>query len=161
MSHDGVKPGYRPCVGIMLLNHDGRVLVGQRIDMPSDHWQMPQGGIDPGEDVRTAAMRELKEEIGTNRAEVIAESEDWLSYDVPAEIRRRLWGGRYLGQMQKWLVMRFTGQDSDIDLDTHHPEFRAWKWVDIDSLPDLIVPFKRDLYIQLVARYRNLARKAH
>lgn len=160
MSHDGVKPGYRPCVGIMLLNRDGQVLVAQRIDMPSDHWQMPQGGIDPGEDVRAAAMRELKEEIGTNQAKIIAESEDWLSYDVPLDLKTRLWGGRYRGQMQKWLVMRFTGSDDDIDLDTHHPEFKAWKWVDIDTLPDLIVPFKRDLYIQLVARYRGLAGKA-
>lgn len=159
MSADGVKPGYRRCVGIMLLNQDGKVLVAQRIDMPSDHWQMPQGGIDPGEDVRTAGLRELKEEIGTNQAEIIAEAEDWLCYDVPADLKTRLWGGRYRGQAQKWLVMRFTGSDADIDLDTHHPEFKSWKWVDIETLPDLIVPFKRDIYIQLVARYKTLARQ--
>jgi len=143
----------------MLLNCEGQVLVGQRIDMPSEHWQMPQGGIDPGEDVRSAAFRELREEIGTDKATILAESEDWLTYDVPPDLKKRLWGGRYRGQSQKWMVMRFTGRDADIDLETHQPEFSAWKWVDIETLPDLIVPFKRDLYSLLVARYRAFAHK--
>lgn len=137
---------YRPGVGIMLMSPAQRVFVARRIDMPSDAWQMPQGGIDAGESPDTAARRELKEEIGTDRAELVAESRDWLSYDLPADLVPRLWGGRFVGQRQKWFLMRFTGQDADIDIATEHPEFSAWKWAEPADLPALIVPFKRDLY---------------
>src|SRR5438034_9930760 len=116
---------YRPAVGIMLLNPAGRIFVGRRIDMPAGlaAWQMPQGGIDAGETPRQAALRELKEEIGTAKAEIVGESRGWLQYDLPAELAGRIWGGRYRGQRLKWLVMRFTGSDSDINLATEHPEF--------------------------------------
>lgn len=149
---------YRPCVGLMLLNARGDVFVAQRLDMPSDAWQMPQGGIDPGESVRAAGLRELREEIGTDDAEILAESEDWFRYDIPDALIGKLWGGKYRGQEQKWLVLRFTGTDADIDLETEEPEFSRWKWVDIEHLPDLIVPFKRSLYVELVTRFRPLAR---
>lgn len=141
----------------MLFGPDGRVFVGDRIDTPGDHWQMPQGGIDPGENPREAAMRELLEEIGTDRAEIVAEHPDWLKYDLPPEISARLWGGKYRGQMQKWFALRFTGQDADIRLDRHHQEFEAWRWEDIDRLPALVVGFKREIYEVVVAAFRHLA----
>jgi putative (di)nucleoside polyphosphate hydrolase len=147
---------YRRAVGIMLLNPERRVFVAQRIDFPSDAWQMPQGGIDAGEGPRQAALRELKEEIGTNDAEFLAESAGWLTYEFPAELRGKVWRGRYRGQRQKWFVLRFLGEDADIDLATKHPEFSAWKWVDPQELPRLIVPFKRQLYIELLAEFREL-----
>lgn len=148
--------GYRAGVGVMLLGPQNRVFVARRIDMAGDNWQMPQGGIDKGETPREAAMRELKEEIGTNRAEFLAESARWLRYDVPPRISRKVWGGRYRGQIQKWFAMRFTGQDADIDLATAHPEFDAWKWVDATDLPALIVPFKRTLYLEILAEFGRL-----
>lgn len=148
---------YRPCVGIMLINREGRVLVAKRIDMPSDAWQMPQGGIDEGEDPRAAALRELSEEVGTNAAEILAETPDWLTYDLPDELIGKLWEGRFRGQCQKWFAMRFTGADSDIDIATDNPEFSDWKWVEPAALPGLIVPFKRDLYAELVRRFGPLA----
>ena len=144
---------YRRGVGIMLLNDKNRVFVAQRIDFPGDAWQMPQGGIDPGESPLRAALRELKEEIGTDKAVPIAETKGWLSYEVPAELSRRLWRGRYRGQRQKWFLMRFTGKDADIDLATEHPEFNAWKWVGPAELPRLIVPFKRQLYLDLLEQF--------
>ena len=146
--------GYRPGVGIMLLNRANRVFVGRRIDTPGENWQMPQGGIDQGEAPRQAALRELKEEVGTDRAEFLAETTAWLRYDVPSEVAGRLWRGRYRGQMQKWYAMRFTGSNRDIALDTHHPEFDAWKWVPPAELPLLIVPFKRQLYLDILAEFR-------
>ncbi len=136
---------YRRGVGIMLLDRAGRVFVGRRIDA-QEAWQMPQGGIDPGESPRAAALRELAEEIGTAKAEIIAETKDWLRYDLPPALRGQAWGGGYRGQEQKWFAMRFLGDDRDIDLAAHHPEFDAWKWVPADLLPGLIVPFKRALY---------------
>ena len=148
--------GYRAGVGVMLLNRDNRVFVGRRIDVRSENWQMPQGGIDRGETPRHAALRELKEEVGTNKAEILAESARWLSYDVPREIAGRLWRGRYRGQRQKWFAMRFTGEDRDIALDTHHPEFDAWKWIAPTELPALIVPFKRQLYRDVLDEFAAL-----
>ena len=148
--------GYRAGVGVMLLDAQKRVFVGRRIDMEGDNWQMPQGGIDKGETPREAALRELKEEAGTDRAEFLAEAARWLRYDVPKEVAGRLWRGRYRGQMQKWFAMRFTGRDSDIDLATHHPEFDAWKWVAPAELPRLIVPFKRRLYLDILAEFAPL-----
>jgi putative (di)nucleoside polyphosphate hydrolase len=148
--------GYRAGVGVMLLDAQKRVFVGRRIDTAGDNWQMPQGGIDKGETPREAALRELKEETGTDRAEFLAEAARWLRYDVPKEVAGRLWRGRYRGQMQKWFAMRFTGRDSDIDLATHHPEFDAWKWVAPAELPHLIVPFKRRLYLDILAEFAPL-----
>lgn len=151
---------YRPCVGIMLFNRDGNVFVARRIDMVSEAWQMPQGGIDPGEEPAAAAFRELREEIGTAAAEILAETEDWLDYDLPAELIGKLWKGRYRGQRQKWFAMRFTGEDRDIDIATETPEFSEWKWVAPAELPGLIVPFKRPLYAELVDRFGPLAETA-
>jgi putative (di)nucleoside polyphosphate hydrolase len=147
---------YRAGVGIMLLNPKSDVFVGQRIDNPADAWQMPQGGIDEGETPIEAAWREMAEEIGTARAELLAESRDWLSYDLPADLVPRLWHGRYRGQQQKWFAFRFTGRDDDIDIARENPEFSAWQWAPFDSLPDLIVPFKRTLYRQLLEEFRPL-----
>jgi len=154
----GPPKEYRPCVGLMLINDDGKVFVARRIDMQSDAWQMPQGGIDAGEDPRTAALRELKEETGTDKAEIVAEHPEWLTYDLPPALRGRLWGGRYRGQCQKWYALRFLGRDADIDIATEHPEFLDWKWAPMTTLPDLIVPFKRALYARLVADFGHLAR---
>lgn len=147
---------YRPCVGIMLINPDGLVFVGQRIDNLVEAWQMPQGGIDEGETPEAAARRELGEEIGTEKAEIIAESRDWLTYDLPAELVPKVWKGRYRGQRQKWYAMRFLGTDADINIETHHPEFAAWRWVSHGDLPGLIVPFKRALYESVVAEFAPL-----
>ncbi len=155
----GEIPGYRAGVGIMLINDHGRIFVGRRADMPDmPAWQMPQGGIDPGERPRCAALRELKEEIGTDKAEILAESRKWRCYDIPAEIACRLWGGRYRGQRQKWFLMRFVGTDADINLATPNPEFNAWRWVEPDDLPRLIVPFKRPLYLDVLAEFRRHCR---
>jgi 8-oxo-dGTP pyrophosphatase MutT (NUDIX family) len=141
-------PDYRLGVGIMMLNSQNEVLVGRRADA-KDAWQMPQGGIDENEDPRDAAFRELREEIGTDKAEVIAESKAWLRYDLPLELRKR-WDDRWRGQQQKWFVMRFLGVDADIDLATEHPEFSTWKWVAVECLPELVVSFKRRLYVDLL-----------
>ena len=148
---------YRQGVGIMLLNRDKLVFVAQRIDRTSEAWQMPQGGIDPGESPAQAAMRELEEEIGTDKATIIRESRDWLTYDLPEPLRSQLWGGRYLGQRQKWFAMRFTGSDSDINIATAHPEFCQWRWIPMHQLPDIIVPFKRQNYQLLAEEFSDLA----
>lgn len=155
---DDPRP-WRACVGLMLFGPDGRVWVGDRFDTAGDHWQMPQGGIDEGETPREAALRELREETGTGKAEIIAEHPDWLKYDLPPEISTKIWDGRYRGQMQRWFALRFTGSDEDIRLDSHsQQEFEAWKWEDVDRLPDLVVGFKRDIYKQVVAAFRHLAK---
>jgi putative (di)nucleoside polyphosphate hydrolase len=149
-------PFYRPAVGIMLINPAGLAFIGRRIDMPAGlaAWQMPQGGIDPGESPREAAFRELEEEVGTDKAEILAETEGWLHYDLPPDIASRMWSGRWRGQRQKWFLMRFTGTDADINPGTEHPEFDAWEWVEPHRLPELIVPFKRQLYSELLAEFR-------
>ena len=151
---------YRPCVGLMLLNAGGQVFVGKRIDQTVEGWQMPQGGIDEGEEPRTAVMRELMDETGTAKAQIIGEMDDWLTYDLPAHLVGIAFRGRYRGQRQKWFALRFLGNDSDIDLHTHEPEFAEWKWVDMDALPGLIVPFKRDTYAQVIAAFRGLTHKS-
>ena len=147
---------YRPCVGIMLINRDGHVFVGQRIDQTAEAWQMPQGGIDDGETPLAAAWRELHEEVGTDRAELIAESATWLPYDLPPALADGVWRGRFRGQSQRWFAFRFTGTDADVVLDRHEPEFDAWRWTDADGLIRLAVPFKRDIYRKVVAEFGHL-----
>ncbi len=149
---------YRPGVGIVLIGPGGRVFAGRRIDlMPDvDAWQMPQGGIDPGETPRQAALRELREEVGTDKAAVLAESRGWYAYDLPGGADGGLWGGRYRGQRQKWFALRFTGSDEDINLATEHPEFDAWQWLAPARLTELIVPFKRDIYRAVFAEFAPL-----
>ena len=153
---DDVRSGYRPCVGILLLDATNRVFVGQRCDTPAEAWQMPQGGIDPGEEPATAALREMGEEIGTSAASLLQESRWWRSYDLPPEIARRLWRGRFRGQTQKWLAFRFTGSDAEIRIDGKHPEFCAWRWLEPEELVQRIVPFKRDVYLSVVEEFRHL-----
>lgn len=148
---------YRRGVGLVLFNDQGLVFAARRIDTDQDAWQMPQGGIDDGEQPETAALRELEEEIGTAKAEIIAETKDWLTYDLPAELVGKVWKGRYRGQTQKWYALRFTGQDSDINIATKHPEFNDWRWMDLADLVDKIVPFKRDLYRAVLAEFGALA----
>jgi len=148
---------YRAGVGIMLVNREGLVFGGRRIDTPGNAWQMPQGGIDEGEEPRQAVLRELAEETGTDKAEIIAESGDWLSYELPPEVAARVWQGRYRGQRQKWFALRFTGTDADFDLETHHQrEFAAWRWLEPGRLPSLIVPFKRPVYEAVIAEFQAL-----
>lgn len=156
---DRVHPSglpYRDGVGIMLLNADGKVFTGQRLDSKLEAWQMPQGGIDPGETPVETAFRELAEETGVTKAEVIAEARDWLFYDLPDELIGTIWKGRYAGQRQKWFVMRFLGTDADVDIATAHPEFRNWRWSTLAELADMIVPFKRDLYAAVLAEFGHL-----
>lgn len=143
---------YRRGAGIMLLNSDGKVFVAARIDNPEDAWQMPQGGLDDGEEPWPGILRELEEEtsIPPNLVEQVAECPERLRYDLPPEWQGKLWAGKWRGQVQHWFLARFLGSNADIDLATGHPEFRDWKWVDPDALPDLIVPFKRELYEQVL-----------
>jgi putative (di)nucleoside polyphosphate hydrolase len=148
---------YRHGVGLVLFNPAGLVFVGRRVDAGDDAWQFPQGGIDDGEEPRAAALRELREEIGSDRAQIIAETPDWLTYDLPAAIVPKVWKGRYRGQRQKWFALRFLGSDEDIELDGEHPEFDAWRWVRLADTPGLIVPFKRAIYLQVVDAFRHLA----
>jgi putative (di)nucleoside polyphosphate hydrolase len=146
---------YRRGVGIMLLDRRALVFVGRRIDTPGA-WQMPQGGIDAGESPRAAARRELEEETGTGNAEIVAETADWLRYELPAAVSGQAWGGRYVGQEQKWFAMRFLGADADFALDRHHAEFDAWRWVAPAELIALIVPFKRALYQAVLREFAHL-----
>ncbi len=146
------KLPYRPCVGVMLMNPARHVFVGQRIDNYKDAWQMPQGGVDPGEAPRDAALRELWEETGVKSGlvRIVAETQTWLPYDLPHDLVPKLWKGRFRGQEQKWFLMRFHGSDSDIDIETEHQEFSRWKWLPADALIEAIVPFKRDVYVAVL-----------
>lgn len=148
---------YRQCVGIVLFNRDGKVFVGERLDSPGA-WQMPQGGMD-GQDVRTAVMRELKEEIGTDKAEIIRIHDKKLRYGIPAEVRARIsWGDQFVGQEQTWVALRFTGTDADIKLDADdHPEFARYKWVALADVPNMIVPFKIDTYEEVAKAFADIA----
>ena len=157
---------YRACVGIMVLNRDGRVFIGRRLDGPehvdeTHAWQMPQGGIDPGEEPWPAAQRELYEETNIRSVELLAESKGWVTYDIPREIIGTAWRGRYRGQKQKWFAVRFTGRETEIDLahpGGHKPEFSAWRWEPMQNLAGLIIPFKRAVYEQVVAEFAHLAK---
>ena len=155
---------YRPCVGVMLVNREGKAFVGKRIDnREGDWWQLPQGGIDDGEDVEAALLREVWEEVGARREhlEIVTRLAKELFYDLPPELHGKLWGGRYRGQRQSWFLVRFTGTDADIDIDAHDPpEFCEWKWVEPELLPDLIVPFKREVYQTIVDCFRHQLRRS-
>lgn len=147
---------YRPCVGVVLIDARGLVFAGQRIDSPSPAWQMPQGGIDEGEKPKEAAYRELWEETGVGRDKVkfVAKTHGWVTYDLPPELLGKIWGGKYRGQKQKWFLFRFTGQDSDVQIATKHPEFSTWRWILADEMVESIVPFKRAVYDQVIRSFR-------
>lgn len=147
---------YRPAVGVMLLNRDGKVFVAQRLDSTLEAWQMPQGGLDPGEDELTGALRELEEETGirAEHVEVITRSPAELYYDLPDDLLGKMWKGKWRGQRQTWFLCRFTGTDRDVNIETPEPEFRAWKWTDPQELPAMIVPFKKKLYEDLLEAFR-------
>lgn len=146
---------YRPCAGVMLMNADGKVFVGQRLDSTADAWQMPQGGIDPGEDAEEAAIRELGEETGiaAHLVQIVARSKGEFLYDLPPHLIGKMWKGKYRGQRQTWFLMRFLGTDADVDIATEHQEFRSWRWSAPSDLEAMIVPFKKELYRNVVAEF--------
>lgn len=146
---------YRPCVGVMLVNADGLIFTGQRIDSEIPAWQMPQGGIDKGENPKDAALRELWEETGVlaEHVTIEAQSADWLAYDLPHDIVPRIWKGRFRGQKQLWFLLRFTGDDSMVNIASEHPEFSEWRWITPDEMIASIVPFKREIYSKVVAEF--------
>ncbi len=148
---------YRPAAGVMLLNRENKVFVAQRLDSTLEAWQMPQGGLDDGEDAETGALRELEEETGIRRehVEIIARTPSELFYDLPDDLVGKLWKGKWRGQRQSWFLCRFTGSDADVNIETAHPEFRAWKWAEPDELPAMIVPFKRKLYEDIIEAFRE------
>ena len=161
---DPSKLPYRPCVGLMVLNGQGEVWIGRRMgralkEAPAGSWQMPQGGIDAGEEPATAALRELAEETGMRTARIVAESRTWHAYDLPADLVGRVWGGKFRGQSQKWFAIRFEGADSEIDIAPpgHEQEFDAWRWASVDDVLGLIVPFKRQVYGAVIEEFRELA----
>ncbi len=155
---------YRLNVGAALFNKEGRVFVGRRADLAQDAaavWQLPQGGIDEGEDPRTAVLRELEEEIGTRNADILQEHESWLSYDLPADLLGHAFTGRFRGQKQRWFALRFLGDDRDIALDRHgHPEFSAWRWIELAEIPELAVAFKRPIYHQIAQDFARWTKAA-
>ena len=147
---------YRACVGIALFNHDNKVFVGERLDNPGA-WQLPQGGIDEGETVEQAFFREMLEEIGTDKADILKIHDEALRYDLPPHLLGKLWGGRYAGQEQTWVAARFTGSDDDINIYYYrYPEFKAWQWVTLNEIFDLVVPFKRDTYRQVIEAFKDI-----
>ena len=146
---------YRPCVGICLVNQDGLIFAGKRIDNRAEAWQMPQGGIDEGETAEVACFREMAEEIGTNQAELIASHPDWLDYDIPQILADKLWQGRFRGQTQKWMLLRYTGTDADINIQTEEPEFESWQWMSPAKLIELAVPFKQEVYRALLDEFKD------
>jgi len=158
---------YRPCAGMMVLNRAGLVFIGRRTEGP-EHvdlthvWQMPQGGIDENEDPYAAALRELNEETGICSVEKLGEIAEWVNYDLPREVAKEAWGGKYRGQKQKWYALRFTGNESEIDIaqsgSGHKPEFVEWRWVAMQELPDLVIPFKRHIYVRVVKEFERFAR---
>lgn len=152
---------YRKNVGLVLMNAEGLIFAGQRIDNPGHAWQMPQGGIDAGERPKEAALRELQEETGVrpDLVEKIAKTEDWLVYDLPEELIGTIWGGKYRGQKQKWFLFRFLGQDSDVNIATEHPEFSVWRWMEPSELVEKIVPFKRAVYEQVFDSFAEHLKK--
>jgi len=154
---DAATLPYRPCVGVVLINAQGLIFAAQRLDVTVPAWQMPQGGIDAGEKPRAAALRELWEETGVTAdlVEFIAKSPDWLTYDLPPELLGKVWGGKYRGQRQRWFLFRFTGTDDQIDIDTDHPEFSQWRWINAAEMVASIVPFKRDVYTRVVAAFAD------
>jgi putative (di)nucleoside polyphosphate hydrolase len=154
---DAASLPYRPCVGVTLINAQGLIFAGQRIDSTTDAWQMPQGGIDTGEKSRAAALRELHEETGVTADLVtfVAKTTDWVTYDLPPELLGRVWGGKYRGQRQKWYLFRYHGRDDQIRLDMDHPEFARWKWIGADEIIARIVPFKQAVYGQVIAAFRE------
>ena len=161
-----VKPeivAYRPCVGVMLLNAQGLVWIGRRFEKQNDDgigkwWQMPQGGIDEGEDPAKAVIRELYEETAVTNAHIIAEAPSWYNYDLPEHLIGKSWGGKYRGQKQKWFALKFTGKDSEINLKPpgHKQEFDEWRWAKMDEMLELIIPFKREVYVDVIAAFRHL-----
>ena len=154
---NNLKQKYRKCVGMMILNHQKKILVGRRIDHPSGYWQMPQGGIDENENPEEAVWREMLEEIGTNNAEIIKISNKWGRYKNPKKTLKTLpWGKQYIGQKQKWFVFKFIGKDSDININTKNPEFSEWKWTKIESIVNNIVPFKRDVYSTVLEEFKDI-----
>lgn len=153
---------YRPCVGVMLMNAGGALFVGQRSDSATPAWQMPQGGIDKGETVEAAALRELQEEtgIGADLVEIVAVTPGWLRYDLPPDLVGKVWGGRYRGQKQKWVLMRYLGRDEQVRIDGAHPEFSEWRWLPADDVLAQIVPFKRAVYGEAIEAFREHLRRA-
>jgi putative (di)nucleoside polyphosphate hydrolase len=149
---------YRLGVGMMILNKHNQVFVGKRVDAKVEAWQMPQGGIDIGETPSRAALREMEEEIGTKNGNIVSETKNWYSYDLPKFLIPKLWHGQYKGQKQKWFLINFTGEDSEIEVETNHPEFEDWRWVDLVELTEIIIPFKRKLYEAVMSEFKPLLR---
>ena len=157
------KLPYRPCVGVMLRNADGHIFVGQRLDQNTDAWQMPQGGVDKGEAPQDAALRELCEEtsVTCDLVTIMAQTDSWLPYDLPHDLVPRLWKGQYRGQEQMWFLMQFHGEDGQVNIQTDHPEFAAWRWQPVDRLVDCIVPFKRDVYLKVLDAFKTQLNSAN